>query len=257
MHTKDKSSQIRCSFADVQYIYAETMTWCLLSMNLLLSRYRYLNAWQWIDGTIAYSIATSGIATMPACGQFYMTSMMQGVKLKECYVRRPAHVLCEMEAESGSQLRPEKDKPQITFLEASAWANDSKVMCPEGHVTHNFLSCDLPSSCWQQTSSSLCEAPLGILPPTFTCDNGFDRVPYTLVCDHRTDCPDGSDEDFCQFASCYSSGKYDCGNQQVISLVHTSRFNRFIEKKVVFHWFSVVENRGVRDPYIFRGQILV
>ncbi|PVD27972.1 hypothetical protein C0Q70_10548 [Pomacea canaliculata] len=172
-------------------------------LQMFLQRQMYLNAWQWIDGTIAYSIATNGIATMPACGQFYMTSMMQGVKLKECYVRRPAHVLCEMEAESGSQLRPEKDKPHITFLEASAWANDSKVMCPEGHVTHNFLSCDLPSSCWQQTSSSLLagQGPVDIS-PMGQSSRDIDQRPNECIseserCDGIEQCVTGVDEAKC------------------------------------------------------------
>nr|KAG5711570.1 hypothetical protein BaRGS_016752 [Batillaria attramentaria] len=38
----------------------------------------------------------------------------------------------------------------------------------------------------------------------FTCSSGEERVPYTLVCDFRQDCSDGSDESFCVFQPCSS-----------------------------------------------------
>ncbi|PVD27969.1 hypothetical protein C0Q70_10545 [Pomacea canaliculata] len=189
-------------------------------LQMFMQRPMYLNALQWTDGTIAYFKTIDGVATMPACGLFYLQDMNGGIKLKKCDEPRISHALCETEAAPGNQLRPEKSNPRITFLDISAWQNDSsKVVCPAGHMTHTFLSCDVASACWMRSSLSSCDAPLSSLPPAFDCDNGFDRVPHTLVCDHRSDCPDGSDEDFCEFASCYTSGKYDCGNHQVITFV--------------------------------------
>ncbi|XP_025097654.1 uncharacterized protein LOC112565968 [Pomacea canaliculata] len=192
-------------------------------LQMFLQRQMYLNAFQWTDGTIAYFKTINGYATMPACGFFVFDALLLGIKLKDCSEPRQAHVLCETEAHPGTHLPSEhkNDKLMITQVAPSAWQKDSsKVVCPEGHVTQTFLSCDVASSCWRRASSSFCDAPLAVLSPVFDCDNGFDRVPYTLVCDHRIDCSDGSDENFCQFASCYISNKYDCGNQQVT--IHNS-----------------------------------
>ena len=89
--------------------------------------------------------------------------------------------------------------------------NKGQVKCPKGHVTHTFLSCDMRSDCWAETHVS-CDAPLTPLPPIFECSKGADRVPYTLVCDHRPDCSDGEDEHFCVFPPC---PQWTCDNRQV------------------------------------------
>ena len=62
---------------------------------------------------------------------------------------------------------------------------------------------------------SSCLAELDPLPPSFTCANEMHGVPYTVVCDHRVDCADRSDEDFCVFPPCHATLSYDCGNGQV------------------------------------------
>ena len=52
-------------------------------------------------------------------------------------------------------------------------------------------------------------------PPMMSCDNGWERVSYTLVCDFRADCSDDSDEDFCTEETKLEPGYWDCGNKQV------------------------------------------
>nr|KAG5710982.1 hypothetical protein BaRGS_013716 [Batillaria attramentaria] len=44
--------------------------------------------------------------------------------------------------------------------------------------------------------------------------NEIEHVPYTLVCDHRSDCKDDSDEDFCVFPPCDPFLQYHCGDKQ-------------------------------------------
>ena len=112
-----------------------------------------------------------------------------------------------------------------TSVSATAWRrydltrqpDPNLVTCPSGHVTHNFLACDVHSHCWVRyvSYSFSCHAPLASLLPHFACADGVGRVPYSLVCDHRQDCRDNSDEDFCVFRSCERPGDFQCNNGQV------------------------------------------
>ena len=106
------------------------------------------------------------------------------------------------------------------------------LACPMGHVTHTFLSCDELSLCWATgdvtfshqsevwavPTSVSCPAPLdvAVLPPSFPCRSVEQRVAYSLVCDHRPDCQDDSDETFCHFPPC-SPTQFACLNKQVCS----------------------------------------
>ena len=102
------------------------------------------------------------------------------------------------------------------------------VKCPLGHVTHSFLACDMQSACWASDRdldrSVTCLPPLAtILPPYYACADGVAHVPYTMVCDHRPDCTDHSDETFCVFSPCRADDHFDCGDRQVsILLAHSA-----------------------------------
>ena len=99
------------------------------------------------------------------------------------------------------------------------------TVCPSGHWTHELLTCDLQSACFQQdsfrhwsgsnttkTMTSSCQFPFS---ETFTCTSGVGRVPYSLVCDHGQDCLDNSDEDFCVHPSCTGVWQFQCTNKHV------------------------------------------
>ena len=90
--------------------------------------------------------------------------------------------------------------------------------CPAGHVTYNFLSCDVQAACMPNHTSSIffCGSSLLPSPPMFKCSSQMEHVPYPLVCDYRPDCRDHSDENFCIFRSC-SGESFQCGNKQVRS----------------------------------------
>nr|KAG5699356.1 hypothetical protein BaRGS_008264 [Batillaria attramentaria] len=45
--------------------------------------------------------------------------------------------------------------------------------------------------------------------------NEIEHVPYTLVCDHRSDCNDDSDEDFCVFPPCDPLLHFMCGKHEL------------------------------------------
>ena len=105
----------------------------------------------------------------------------------------------------------------------------SRVVCPGGHFTHVFLACDAQSACWGDEyviyslssdawavpTSSSCPAPMSSLPPSFACEWGEQRVPYSVLCDHRADCRDASDEDFCHFPPCHVDRQFQCNNKEV------------------------------------------
>ena len=113
---------------------------------------------------------------------------------------------------SAAQL---PDKIQLTKLQ-NFTGNVNVTVCPSGHVTHNFLSCDSSSACWASylAGAQSCRVDLSPSPPSFSCLQEASQVSYSLVCDYREDCSDGSDEIFCEFPQC-GEEMYRCINSQV------------------------------------------
>ncbi|XP_070177756.1 G-protein coupled receptor GRL101-like [Littorina saxatilis] len=87
--------------------------------------------------------------------------------------------------------------------------------CSEGHTTLSFLSCDSSSREAYVSESIISGSARRTIGdgggPYFRCDNEVQRLPYTLVCDHRQDCADHSDEDFCHFPPCTGDTPLTCG----------------------------------------------
>lgn len=124
-----------------------------------------------------------------------------------------ANVLCEnvttLHSPTASNASTLID---FTTLRAQKRLNANFVVCPLGHVTQRYLACDVKNACWEE-EYHMCKSPLTSPPPSFTCFDSKERVPYTLVCDYRSDCNDNSDERFCVFPSC--SEMLQCANSQV------------------------------------------
>ena len=170
----------------------------------------------WKDGSVSYYRLIKGgesCQALKTCGYMakfsrhldYLTSKVFIKMDKSCRESIKANVLCEVPASKTSQPVVLPTPPPWTQLQDFA-------RCPSGHYTHQFLACDVRARCWALDYSS-CD--LDSSPP-FACNNEFERVPYTLVCDHRADCNDNSDEDFCVFSPCDST-QYSCESKQVIS----------------------------------------
>ena len=136
--------------------------------------------------------------------------------------------------ESVSRSTSQHTWPSLATVNSTALGQHRQqwnmVTCPKGHVTHVFLACDMSTSCWAEgdaifslhpktwalPSSQSCPVPLAVTsPPSFPCDSDEWRVPYSLVCDHRRDCQDGSDETFCKFTACNWQSQFQCLNTQV------------------------------------------
>ena len=142
-----------------------------------------------------------------------------------------ANFLCDLPPDTGIPVLEQRSKNSRQLLESNLSTNLFPkalfVECPDGHMTHVYLACDVHSTCFALDSSTSvsCAAPLTPLPPSFMCNNGVQHVPYTLVCDHRSDCSDRSDERFCVFTPCNVTSQFQCRNQQVIcSASSTSLF---------------------------------
>nr|KAG5697415.1 hypothetical protein BaRGS_008841 [Batillaria attramentaria] len=209
--------------------------------EMLVSIQMYRNMFQWSDGVVAYYVTVIGPSSKPDCLYLYWRASRGRYFLRtdNCHDEGESHFLCEILPDATDPLRTESHAhaPQIGLNSTtSAWTTGSeRVQCPSGHLTHQFLACDVKASCWERgaggggegggeggggagaaSSEVSCLAPLTPLPPSFTCADEVEHVPYTLVCDHRADCRDASDEDFCIFPPCQLIGQYECGNQQCV-----------------------------------------
>ena len=183
---------------------------------------------QWTDGTVVYiyHLQYSHLAGKfhELCSRldFYLSRKQKHVLvplyLTKCPLVKRAGYLCERSVEQKKHTQMQFP----TLIQNENFPVQLYTACPSGHVTHNFLSCDLQSACWAQIASLMisCESPLMPLPPMFMCADQFERIPYPLVCDHRPDCRDYSDENFCVFTEC-SGASFQCGNKQVSVMTKT------------------------------------
>ncbi|KAL8602214.1 hypothetical protein ACOMHN_022727 [Nucella lapillus] len=130
-------------------------------------------------------------------------------------------------------LQLNESAANVAFLMKSSKV--SLMQCPSRHYSHVSTACDVNSDCWasrsrrvvyRQESSAwgfpdwgTCQIPLSgqyLLPPSFVCEKGVEGVPYSMVCDHKQDCTDNSDEDFCVYLDCYQLNLFQCRNKQCI-----------------------------------------
>ncbi|KAL8575743.1 hypothetical protein ACOMHN_055932 [Nucella lapillus] len=175
--------------------------------------YLYQDLWKYLDDTIAYDVKPMGIDSL--CQSQCLAWTMSALRPVSCFTKIKANFLCEWlpNATARGDLLPKN------FTEA--WPHRSSFLaCPYGHRTHTFLACDAKSACWNQDTSnpSSCPVNLTLLPPSFTCLDNFEHVPYTLVCDHLSHCHDNSDESFCQYKPCDVKSSYECANKECIDL---------------------------------------
>ena len=153
------------------------------------------------------------------------------VILGSCDTPAWTYPLCELDSHTSQNKREDSKHTQINIaVPSNVTFNFQHVICPSGHGTHSFLACDVNSKCyaddsvnygrtrdsWDVPTKASCRAPLSSLPPAFECTYGQYRVPYSLVCDHRRDCHDNSDEDFCVFPLCPAEAPLQCENKKVL-----------------------------------------
>ena len=188
--------------------------------------------WQWTDSTITMygDIRFPAEVSTPYCAAFQTTD--DHLTVVQCEQKLRARYLCQVrsgpepkqgDVNADTGLQSSQDAAAPTFPTPSRKAAEEDddggmVVCPRGHATHLFLACDLKSDCYADSSRAIDACVQRVSPPIpmITCKSGGEKVPYSMVCDHRPDCWDRSDEDFCVFLPC-RYGQFTCGdNKQVI-----------------------------------------
>ena len=201
----------------------------IIPLSLFLSLYRYRHILQWHDGSVAFVNAFS--QNNGKCS-YMMAWTMSALKFLHMHCTKPHrnHYLCEFSSKQHKQTLSRRNLQPGALLANMTQYPVDHVVCLEGHVTHALFACDARTSCWAErhhvevdlTGSPVegsCPAPVAPLPPYFRCQRGLQVVAYTVLCDHREDCADGSDEDFCVYPACQPSTEIMCNNKQVSLLI--------------------------------------
>ena len=182
---------------------------------------RYQHSWMWSDDTLAIFLSiigsSSGVAA-PYCAMMEAGNANHTLSAVACDQKLKGSFLCELHAgpTSDDALTP------VQFPALSSWSLSPRMAsCDHNHITHSFLACDPKANCSAvdlASSISCSEGRFSPAVPFFTCRNGVERVPFSLVCDHRADCCDSSDEDFCQFPACLRRKQFYCKNKKQVRL---------------------------------------
>ncbi|KAL8617016.1 hypothetical protein ACOMHN_014187 [Nucella lapillus] len=170
----------------------------------------YQTMWQWSDKTLGLYIHLDVQRnSVPACTKYVPSA--HRMQTASCVKARDSRYVCEA-WKSSVDLSP--DSLVMPALDSNyTWSkNVSVVSCPSGHVVRDFLLCDLQSHCQEDRYASPCVVKGPI--PLFQCDHSSQSIHYTLVCDFRLDCSDGSDESWCSPGQCAEDS---CRSGQCIS----------------------------------------
>lgn len=192
---------------------------------LYITAFRYRKSWIWSDGTVAnyVNIVPDKDMMCAAIRQPHIdnnNNNNNSLTTLHCTTPHQAQIVCEANRNHGQDWPAASDQPRLSAVSQSAWdrlrsgTHHRFSQCPAGHRTHTFLVCDLQSECFAEDYVS-CAAPLTSLPPMFNCACADETVPYSVVCDHRADCRDNSDEDFCIFQACEGADWFKCSSHEV------------------------------------------
>ena len=186
----------------------------------------YRRFFMWSDNTVIYNANHIPLGhAVFWWDDFYAFSFRQS-RLQATGVQGVKHFVCERNANAVLFASQPVDvsvdqQPQINFQQT----RQALVSCPEGHVTHAFLSCDRKSQCGQTECHFMKETrnlrkvisatqPSGETVSMYSCANSDAEVSHSLLCDFRQDCVDNSDESFCHHPACE---EFSCTNGQCAS----------------------------------------
>ena len=196
----------------------------------------YRHTWRWDGNSIAYSAPSTKGNTNERLGCYAFFKTLFVLKRTSTVFPISFSYACEHESSTKSlQIELQKTEPKDVklfsdgdFSLTQRTVGPPLAVCPSGHLTHDFLKCDLQSVCLVNRYELSC--PLGNTAVQeqgpgkehvrmFVCDNLIHTIPYTLVCNFVSDCSDGSDEKFCQHdQNVCDQSQHQCANGQCVSL---------------------------------------
>ncbi|KAK7462032.1 hypothetical protein BaRGS_00038561, partial [Batillaria attramentaria] len=162
----------------------------------------YREVWQWVDQTMAFhnEMYASERLSKPVCS--LLTAPDNYLLTTSCGRSSPFNFLfCERKKHDHRGQRSET-RFTTTANFSRLTGSVEMIECPNGHHVKDFLSCDMLSQCGTDSYVTSCQTPELKDVSMFVCDVGAQTLHYTLVCDHRPDCSDGSDETFCVHGQC-------------------------------------------------------
>ena len=194
-------------------------------------------------------------------------SNVHGMEVLSCssddYINLVSYAICELTSHDSDQ----NHNDTIAFFQASFTVTDPNFpfsRCPNGQMVQTFLAC-FPHSACDEAVPHVCTLPSDtnmashldtdqLLPSlrVFACNDGITRLSYTLVCDFRHHCNDGSDETFCQHPPCAA---FACSNGQCVSYskrcdLVSDCLDDSDEEKCVDSIHFTIQSKDTRSPVL-------
>lgn len=196
---------------------------CIVPVYASLSN-SYYCVYQWTSGSVNYHGDFRPRNQYPACGAYSDKSKKWRERVIRCYEDfdlARAYSLCEdkpTERRSQKDVSTQSVQLQLHSANISSSSRIRLVQCSSGHSIQLFVSCEPRSECApvseSTATSSRCPSTL------FACETSRDHVSYTLVCNNRRDCLDGSDETFCVYESEDNLIYAICDTRKVFVRIH-------------------------------------
>ena len=124
--------------------------------------YRYKSGLWWEDKTVDY-LTPYVIKTVsrPRCGFWIHGSFDGFLSLQSCespesledFQIYRLNLLCEITAEEGAGVGTGTAELASSLQALTPSLSVDVVACPNGHVVHSFLACDVPSACFARADS--------------------------------------------------------------------------------------------------------
>ena len=180
----------------------------------------------WTDNTLAYNVPyTTDISDRSKqCGFIQKDTAGKVTMISKCGQLVSSDILCQVARFTAPS---QSERIEVQFPDDRNFSLPHAVC--KNHVTLSFLPCDVSlvdRSC-DVTAGSQCLRDQKY--PDFLCRSGGQQVSYSFLCDHRQDCWDDSDEDFCSLGECAHSMAMPCGSSTMVCLCECVSF-----------WFNVL-----------------